>query len=123
MGAYIVGKEKYAEKLLKKINKFNDETIISACNLVGFDVYCRTGKINLEYKKNTPDQSTINNIRIMVKRCLNFYDEFGPMLESGFNFEKGYTDIISTGDGDIMSENALWDIKTSKNPITKNHTF
>ena len=61
-----------------------------------------------------PDSDTIENIVIMVKRSLAFWKEYGPITKDGFTFEGGYTDIVSSGDGDYLTEDTLWDFKVSK---------
>ena len=39
----------------------------------------------------------------MVKRSLAFWKEYGPITKDGFTFEGGYTDIVSSGDGDYLT--------------------
>lgn len=103
----------------------DDKSIISACKLVGFDVVFRAGTIAYTRPAETiaPDEDTISNIRIMVDRSLSFFKEYGPAIKDGFSFEGGYTNLINTGDGDFLTETALWDFKVSKNAPTKNHTL
>lgn len=45
------------------------------------------------------------------------------MIQDGFTFEGGYTDIITTGDGDFLTENTLWDFKVTKTNPTNKHTL
>ena len=47
----------------------------------------------------------------MVLRSLAFIENYGPIIKDGFTFEGGYTDIVSSGDGDYLTENTLWDFK------------
>lgn len=124
-GAKIINKYEYALQLLDYIVGIDDESIRSACKLVGFDVVYRAGAA--AYTKPaeliSPDNETISNIRIMVERSLTFFKEYGPVTQDGFTFEGGYTDIIDTGDGDFLTKNILWDFKVSKSEPTKNHTL
>ena len=70
-----------------------------------------------------PDDGAIENIITMVNRSLKFFDSYGPKILDGFTFDGGYTDIVSTGDGDFTTKDTLWDFKVSKAPIKKEHTL
>jgi hypothetical protein len=49
--------------------------------------------------------------------------KYGPVVKDGFTFEGGYTDIVSTGDGDFMTSDTLWDFKVSNKSPTNVHTL
>lgn len=55
----------------------------------------------------------------MIERALKFFERYGPKILDGFTFEGGYTYIVSSGDGDFITEDTLWDFKVSKLPIKK----
>ena len=57
-------------------------------------------------KNIQPNEQTIVNIRTMVERSRAF-NEKNRIIKGGFTFEGGYTDIITTGDGDSLTENTL----------------
>lgn len=59
----------------------------------------------------------------MVNRALEFFDTYGPVTKDGFKFIGGYTDTITAGDGDFLTEDTLWDFKVSKKPPLKEHTL
>ena len=40
-----------------------------------------------------------------------------------FTFEGGYTDIVSSGDGDYLTSDTLWDFKVSKDEPKSKHTL
>lgn len=125
-GASLLGLDELrkAEKLAGNILGLDENSIISACKLVGYDVVFRVGKIGykpVEYI--IPDRNTINNIRIMVERSIKFFSEYGPIISDGFTFEGGYTGLIDSGDGDFLTEDTLWDFKVSKSNITTAHTL
>ncbi|MCR5368069.1 hypothetical protein [Eubacterium sp.] len=138
-----------ADKLYGRIKGLNYESIKSTCKLVTFDTWYRN-PIGAIYAKNyaetKPNRDTIDNIRIMVERTLAFFEMYGPIIKSGFTFEPpdtsesdiekwyenvllgiddcsefgGYTSIVSSGDGDYVSEDVIWDMKIlKKNPISK----
>ncbi|KRK10190.1 hypothetical protein FD11_GL002144 [Ligilactobacillus pobuzihii E100301 = KCTC 13174] len=50
----------------------------------------------------------------MVQLSLNFFEQYGPKKVDGFTFEGGYTDLITSGDGDFITEDTLWDFKVSR---------
>lgn len=115
---------KNAKKLLKGIRGLDDESVSNACKLVGYDVCFRAGVVGYKaVEEINPDSDTIGNIVIMVKRSLTFWKEYGPIIKDGFTFEGGYTDIVSSGDGDYLTKDILWDFKVSKDEPKSKHTL
>lgn len=124
MGAQIIKEDKKAKKLMSDIKGLDDVSIINAVKLSGFDVVYRAG--GMGYKpvdEINPDTLTIENIRTMVERSLNFLKLYGPKVLDGFEFEGGYTSDVRIGDGDFTTEDTLWDFKVTKSPIKKEHTL
>lgn len=124
LGASVIGEEQEAHNLLEKITGLDELSISSACKLVGYDV-CFRG--NPQAYKDVdgivPDSDTIANIRTMVERSLHFINQYGPITKSGFNFEGGYTSTITSGDGDFLTHDTLWDFKVSKKGLLANQTL
>lgn len=115
---------KNAEKLLKGIRGLDHDSVRNACKAVGYDVCFRSGIAGYKPVEDiNPDQATIENIVIMVKRSLAFWEKYGPIVKDGFTFEGGYTDIISAGDGDYLTEDTLWDFKVSKDEPKSKYTL
>lgn len=115
---------KNAKKLLKGIGGLDDESVSNACKLVGYDVCFRAGIVGYKpVEEINPDSDTIENIAIMVKRSLTFWKEYGPIIKDGFTFEGGYTDIVSSGDGDYLTKDTLWDFKVSKDEPKSKYTL
>lgn len=113
-----------AKNLLMEMKGLDNQSIINACKMVGYDVCYRAGMTFYKpVEEIKPDQATIDNIRIMVERSLAFWDTYGPLVKDGFTFEGGYTDIISSGDGDYLTADTLWDFKVSKDDPTSKHTL
>lgn len=54
----------------------------------------------------------------MVNRCLKFLSSNSSIIMSGFTFDGGYTDLVSSGDGDYITQDTLWDFKVSKNNMS-----
>lgn len=115
---------KIAEKLLKGIKGLDDKSVSNACKLVGFDTFLRAGIVGYKsVEEINPDIDTISNIAIMVKRGLTFWKEYGPIIKDGFRFEGGYTDIVTSGDGDYLTKDTLWDFKVSKDEPKSKYTL
>lgn len=124
MGASIIREVNYAEKLLSGIAGLDELSIINACKLSGFDVCFRAGPMGYKpVQEIEPDSFTIDNIRIMVNRSKKFIETYGPITKDGFTLEGGYTDLITTGDGDFLTETTLWDFKVSNKGPTNAHTL
>ena len=105
-----------ASKYLNGINGLDDDSIINACKLVRYDVFMRNIfdalKTNDEYP--IPNKETIDNIKIMVERSIDFLADHGPIISQGFTFENGgYSKTVSTGDGDYLMKDGIWDFKVS----------
>ncbi len=102
----------------------SDEGIVSACQLVGFDIAFRQGPGWYDPESKTlPDELTISHVREMVKRSLQFFDKHGPVTLQGFTFGDAYTELINTGDGDFLTADTLWDFKVSVSSPKKEHTL
>lgn len=124
LGSDIIKERKKAEKLLEDIKGLDDKSIINACKLSGYDVCFRAGIIGYKPVDTIhPNSETISNIRIMVNRGVKFFDQYGPITLDGFVFVGGYTDIVSSGDGDFLTKDTLWDFKVSKDKPKSAHTL
>lgn len=123
--------ENAAEKLLERIKGLDDDSIIAACKLVTYDTWYRNffgAMLAKGAAETNPDESTINNIRIIIQRCLTFWEKFGPIVEEHFTFEgdgteTGYTDTVDSGDGDYLTKDTMWDLKVSKAEPKNKHTL
>lgn len=147
--AEIFGEQKSIETaiaLLDSITGLDDASVISACKLVTFDAWLRNpvgAKMAKGYKDINPDKATIENVQNLVKRSMIFFDKYGPIVKDGFTFEPikkdakahermiksgkgtygGYTATVSSGDGDFLTADTLWDFKVSKSKPTSKHTL
>ena len=124
MGAIRVNEQERAMQLLAGITGLNKQSVFNAVKLCGFDVCYRTGR---NYYKPIdeiiPDDASIENIIVMVRRALNFFESYGPVVLDGFTFKGGYTDIVCAGDGDFITKDTLWEFKVLKFDINKKHTL
>lgn len=125
LGANLAGVD--AKKYLKHIKKLDEKSIVNACKMATFDVWYRNPMAAYSAKgpeETNPDKNTIENIKIMVERSIDFWKEYGPITSDGFTFEPyGYTNTVNTGDGDFLTKDTLWDFKVSKSKPTNKHTL
>lgn len=123
-GSKLIKKEKEANELLKQITDLDEKSLIAACKLVAFDSVLRAGLIAYKpYEEINPDDQTILNLIVMIKRTQFFLREYGPIIEDGMTFLGAYTPTVVSGDADFMTEDTLWDLKVSKNPIKSFQTL
>ena len=124
LGARAMRMEAKAFGLLDDIKGLDDLSIIKACQLAGFDSAFRAGPLSYRPVESiVPDQATITNIRIMVERSLSFFKAFSPVTADGFTMEGAYTATITTGDGDFLTKDTLWDFKVTTSKPNKDHTL
>lgn len=119
LGAQLIQKEEIAEKLFKNITGLDDESLTSSVQLVGFDIVYQEGFFYYEPVENIlPDKKTLENMRILVERSLEFFNNFGPVIQDGFSFPNVYTEIIVDGQGGFLTKDTLWGLTTKKDEIT-----
>ena len=152
-GAEIASKRKLknalndANEFIVKIKGLDEESIICAVKLATFDVWYRQGPgfaLGMRsYLEIEPDQDTIFNIRVLVTRTLNFISLYSPIVKDGFDFFPpdvnmmeyqtmvyegvgvcgGYTGTVSSGDGDYLTKDTLWELKSISSEPTSKHTL
>ncbi len=135
-----------ANDLLHRIEGLDDDSIVSACKLVSFDVWKRNiiaARTAKGYSEINPDRATIENVQALINRSIAFFKIVGPIIKDGFTFEPvkpnervyekmiqsgkgtygGYTPTVETGDGDFLTADTLWDFKVSKTKPTNKQTL
>ncbi|WP_400206998.1 hypothetical protein [Candidatus Methanomassiliicoccus intestinalis] len=123
-GSFLINEHDNAKKLLDQIKGLDDISITNACKLAGYDVCFRASIAAYRpVEEIQPDSQTIENIRIMIQRGIEFFNQYGPISKDGFTFEGGYTKLVQTGDGDFLTEDTLWDFKVSNKEPTNAHTL
>lgn len=123
-GAYYSDKYFEFNSCINKIHGLDDESIANAIKIVGFDSITRAGlKAYKPIDTINPDKQTISNVRIMIKRSLNMFKNYGDKIADGIRFEGGYTDTIWNGDADFLTVNSLLDFKTIQRKINSKDTF
>lgn len=102
-------------RLLSQIKGLDDDSIIATCRIVAYDSAFRTGRPYIQrIERKDITGELIQNIRVLVSRTLRFFDRIDSIVMNGFSFEGGYTDLVSSGDGDYLTRTRLVELKTSK---------
>lgn len=122
LGAQIIDKNNnnnnesiHISNLLSKVNGLDDLSIINACKIVGYDTVYRSGVNTFhDVEEIIIPHEMIINIRCMVKRSIIFLNAVGPITSIDLRFEGGYTELVSKGDGDYLTNDMLIDFKVSK---------
>ena len=121
------GSKKAVNNYLNNIDGLDDVSIKNACRAVTYDVWLRNVFNAFNAKKDVdtnPDSATVHNIQVMVNRSIDFLKSHSPIIADGFTFEGGgHTKIVSSGDGDYITNDTLWDFKVSKNKPKSTHTL
>lgn len=124
LGAKAVSEREKAAELLDNIHQLENETIINACKLVGYDSAFRSGtRAYRSVEHIHPAEKTIEDIRVMVERNLEFLEENGPILKRDLSFEGAYTMQIQTGEADFLTEDTLWNLKALKGSLRTSDTL
>ena len=106
------------------VDGFSDRSVRAACLLCGFDAASRRGPARWRAGRVIdPGPATVYNVRRMVARTLRFMDRVGPVVWEGFTFDGGYTDRVTSGDGDLLTADGLWDLKVSRWPPNPTYTL
>lgn len=123
IGASLVNETNKAKKLLENIDTLDSKTIRASLKLSGYDVIYRAGRSQYKGIDNIePNEETIENITIMIKRAIIFFKKEN-VIDSGMTFEGAYTRNVSSGDADYLTEDTIWDMKVSKTEPNKDHTI
>lgn len=78
-----------AQSILSQVKGLDDKSIICACKLSGYDVCYRAGRMRYQpVSEINPNKETIDNISIMVKRSMDFWKKYGPIVKNGFSYKK-----------------------------------
>lgn len=124
LGAHVVRQRRLFKKLLSNVYGLDDDSIVAAVKLSGFDSAYRAGVTAYRPVEDIePDDDTVENIRTMVERSLRFFNQYGPKVMDGLTFEGGYTGYVATGDGDFLTNDTLWDFKVSKQKLQNKYTL
>lgn len=98
-----------------------EKLVAHALKLVTFDAWYRNPvrAVPNAHEKLNPDSATIENVIMMVRRSLAFFNGRGGLTVCGFDFApNGYTETVHAVDGDFLTADTLWDMKVYR-PSTR----
>lgn len=105
--------------LLKQVNGLDDKSIVAVCKIVCYDSAFRKGiGAYKDFETVEFSDELFHNIPILVNRCISFFKSIGGTISTELTFEGGYTNMVSSGDGDYLSSDMIIDMKVSKNEIS-----
>lgn len=123
-GAREAGEENYARGILSQIdNSLTTEDITRAIILASFDGVPTYGRDSITSSGVAPNEKTAQNIRTMVERAADFFSGRGKLIDTGIEFQGASTDRISGGEADYLTEDTLWDLKTTVGVPNENNTL
>ncbi|MGX9348419.1 hypothetical protein [Microbacterium sp. KNMS] len=104
----------------------------AACRLASYEVAQHAGVTWYDPADidRSPDAKTLTNIIMMTERTHDFLREHGPATAVEFSFASGYEEdeeadgyliALDAGDGDLITEEAVWDYKARSSPPSKDH--
>lgn len=110
---------------LDGVTGLDDGSIASAFKLAAYDCLLRSNPRTFVDPEAMPpaNEAVIEHTRGMVERSKAFIDRYGPAVNGLDTFEGGYTDVVSSGDCDLVTDHGLWDFKCSVRPPTSKHTL
>lgn len=96
----------------------NKPSIESACKLVTFDTWYRNPKNanqEIQYYDIVVDKNTVESIKIMLRRCKQFFKGQENEVCHRYKFKPGAcTDKVAAAEIDFLTKDTLWDFKVSK---------
>lgn len=121
-------KENIPKELVKTVfnNPLSDDGIINAIRISHYDQLYRSPLARLDFnsfKEINPNYSTINNVRSFVNRSLYVFEQYGPIVMDGFEFPEGYTEFVTIGEADYLTNDSLFDLKLLRGDLNKNYTM
>ena len=127
MQAFEKKEGKSIDCFLNQITGLDDKSIFAACKASIYDLRYK----NFDYTNYPiyigeiePDQTTINNIRVMVNRTINFFRQQGVVEKVGFRCcSDGNIENINSGMSNYLIKDTMWDLKTLKRPISCKNTL
>ena len=113
-----------AKNALAQKQGLDDNSLIGAYTLSRFDVWYRNPMLAIVYEygaedRKKPDKDTIENLRIMINRSVEFIKQQGKLVQTGFDLREGCNATVFAADGDYLFRNSICDLKVLRSPIKK----
>lgn len=116
---------KAAEKAENQICGLDDTSIINAYTLSRLDIWYRQTSLAMTYGNvledgKMPDKDTIENVRTMIQRSVDFFQKEGEFVKAGFDLKGGYSATVRAADGDYLFRKSICDLKVQRQALEKN---
>lgn len=114
------------DTLLSRITGLDDASVAAACKACGYNIWYYDPELAKTVRSASgirPDEVTLDGVRTMVRRSVDFFTANGPVVSTGFTFEGAYTERITAGEGDFLTADTLWDMKAMSCRMNKHHTL
>ena len=111
--ALLEDKDNDAMDMIAGIGGLDRDSVVNAVNVCGFDICYKAEVSYSEVDRMSPDDATVGNIIAMVERSLAFSERFGVRSPGPVGFDGGYTYVVRHGFGDILTEDTIWNFRTS----------
>ena len=101
-----------AIRLLDKVTGLNEQSLCAAFELVTYDVALRQGAAAfVPTEAKAPPKEVLLATAIMIQRTIAFFHAYEMPDLNGFTMDGGYSRLVSSGDGDYVTETTLLDMK------------
>lgn len=101
-----------AIRLLDKVTGLNEQSLCAAFELVKYDVALRQGAAAfVPTEAKAPPKEALLATAIMIQRTIAFFHAYEMPVLNGFTMDGGYSRLVSSGDGDYVTETTLLDMK------------
>lgn len=101
-----------AIRLLDKVTGLNEQSLCVAFELVKYDVALRQGAAAfVPTEAKAPPKEVLLATAIMIQRTIAFFHAYEMPVLNGFTMDGGYSRLVSSGDGDYVTETTLLDMK------------
>lgn len=114
--------------------ELEERVVRAACRLASYEIAQHAGVAWYDPADTdrSPDATTLSHIIMMTERTHDFLREHGPATAVEFSLisgndeledeeTDGYLIALDAGDGDFITEEAVWDYKTRSLPPSKDH--
>ncbi len=113
-----------AIRLLDKVTGLNELSLCAAFELVKFDVAFRQGTAAfVPTEAKAPPKEVLLATAIMIQRTIAFFHAYEMPVLNGFTMDGGYSRLVSSGDGDYVTETTLLDMKCTSGNLNSRWTL
>lgn len=120
-----IRKDQHMYELADDLGKdLEDDTVLDVLWIASY-LYGGFADLNqrIPFDRDAVSKDTVSNVRILAQRTRNFISKYGPLTDWRFGMNGGYTKTVSSGYGDYITADGLYDLKVSSDAFTKEQTL